>query len=134
MKRFGDSVQYASQGTIADVFEAVERGRCQYGVVPFENSIAGSVVPTLDKFVKSKVKIRAETYLPVHHYLLSKSNTESIRRVYSHPVVSQSNHLVDREIKPRIGRTLTWSLITRQSVSKGLSPVSDFLEQPIEGY
>ncbi|KAF9391513.1 hypothetical protein CPC16_004214 [Podila verticillata] len=64
IKRFGDSVQYASQGTIADVFEAVERGRCQYGVVPFENSIAGSVVPTLDKFVKSKVKIRAETYLP----------------------------------------------------------------------
>ncbi|KAK3811960.1 MAG: Prephenate dehydratase-domain-containing protein [Benniella sp.] len=86
MKRFGDSVQYASQGTIADVFEAVERGRCQYGVVPFENSIAGSVVPTLDKFVKSKVKIRAETYLPVHHYLLSNATTESIRRVYSHPV------------------------------------------------
>ncbi|KAG0015079.1 hypothetical protein BGZ80_010063 [Entomortierella chlamydospora] len=86
MKRFGDSVQYASQGTIADVFEAVERGSCQYGVVPFENSIAGSVVPTLDKFIKSKVKIRAETYLPVHHYLLSKTTTESIRRIYSHPV------------------------------------------------
>ncbi|KAF9370258.1 hypothetical protein CPB97_002902, partial [Podila verticillata] len=86
IKRFGDSVQYASQGSIADVFEAVERGRCQYGVVPFENSIAGSVVPTLDKFVKSKVKIRAETYLPVHHYLLSKTTTEAIRRVYSHPV------------------------------------------------
>ncbi|KAF9355721.1 hypothetical protein BGX26_006230 [Mortierella sp. AD094] len=86
MKRFGDSVQYASQGTIADVFEAVERGSCQYGVVPFENSIAGSVVPTLDKFVKSKVKIRAETYLPVHHYLLSKTTTEAIRRIYSHPV------------------------------------------------
>ncbi|KAG0268387.1 hypothetical protein DFQ27_006881 [Actinomortierella ambigua] len=86
IKRFGDSVQYASQGTIADVFDAVERGRCQYGVVPFENSIAGSVVMTLDKFIKSKVKIRAETYLPVHHYLLSNSPIESIRRVYSHPV------------------------------------------------
>lgn len=101
MKRFGDSVQYASQGTIADVFEAVERGRCQYGVVPFENSIAGSVVPTLDKFIKSKVKIRAETYLPVHHYLLSNSTTEAVRRVYSHPVVrnhfaciASSNHPV----------------------------------------
>ncbi|KAF9108164.1 hypothetical protein BGX27_008439 [Mortierella sp. AM989] len=86
MKRFGDSVQYASQGTIADVFDAVERGSCQYGVVPFENSIAGSVVPTLDKFIKSKVKIRAETYLPVHHYLLSKTTTQAIRRIYSHPV------------------------------------------------
>ncbi|KAF9284316.1 hypothetical protein BGZ68_004781 [Mortierella alpina] len=86
MKRFGDSVQYASQGSISDVFEAVERGRCQYGIVPFENSIAGSVVPTLDKFVKSKVKIRAEIYLPVHHYLLSNSNIDAVRRVYSHPV------------------------------------------------
>ncbi|KAF8925939.1 hypothetical protein BGZ58_000337 [Dissophora ornata] len=106
LKRFGDSVQYASQGTISDVFEAVERGRCQYGVVPFENSIAGSVVPTLDKFVKSKVKIRAETYLPVHHYLLSKSSTEDIRRVYSHPVALAqcqtflNNHLKGIELVP----------------------------------
>ena len=82
-------MQYASQGSISDVFEAVERGRCQYGIVPFENSIAGSVVPTLDKFVKSKVKIRAEIYLPVHHSLLSNSNIDAVRRVYSHPVVSR---------------------------------------------
>ncbi|KAG0280979.1 hypothetical protein BGZ95_007654 [Linnemannia exigua] len=100
MKRFGDSVQYASQGTIADVFEAVERGRCQYGVVPFENSIAGSVVPTLDKFIKSKVKIRAETYLPVHHYLLSNSTTEAVRRVYSHPVaLAQCQIFLNSQLK-----------------------------------
>ncbi|KAG0356456.1 hypothetical protein BG005_004627 [Podila minutissima] len=100
IKRFGDSVQYASQGSIADVFDAVERGRCQYGVVPFENSIAGSVVPTLDKFVKSKVKIRAETYLPVHHYLLSKTTTEAIRRVYSHPVaLAQCQTFLNEHLK-----------------------------------
>ncbi|KAF9431959.1 hypothetical protein BGZ76_011475 [Entomortierella beljakovae] len=100
MKRFGDSVQYASQGTIGDVFDAVERGSCQYGVVPFENSIAGSVVPTLDKFIKSKVKIRAETYLPVHHYLLSKTSIESIRRVYSHPVaIAQCQNFLNAHLK-----------------------------------
>ncbi|KAG9063866.1 hypothetical protein KI688_003980 [Linnemannia hyalina] len=94
MKRFGDSVQYASQGTIADVFDAVERGRCQYGVVPFENSIAGSVVPTLDKFIKSKVKIRAETYLPVHHYLLSNSTTEAVRRA-----LAQCQNFLNSQLK-----------------------------------
>ncbi|KAG0293859.1 hypothetical protein BGZ98_002014 [Dissophora globulifera] len=100
MKKFGDSVQYASQGTIADVFDAVERGRCQYGVVPFENSIAGSVVPTLDKFVKSNVKIRAETYLPVHHCLLSKSTIEAVRRVYSHPVaLAQCQNFLNTHLK-----------------------------------
>ncbi|KAG0225982.1 hypothetical protein BGW42_003970 [Actinomortierella wolfii] len=100
IKRFGDSVQYASQGSIGDVFDAVERGRCQYGVVPFENSIAGSVVMTLDKFIKSKVKIRAETYLPVHHYLLSNSSLENIRRVYSHPVaLAQCQNFLNNKLK-----------------------------------
>ncbi|KAJ3005502.1 hypothetical protein HKX48_000643 [Thoreauomyces humboldtii] len=75
-KRFGDSVAYVAQDTIADVFDAVESGSVTYGVVPFENSRFGSVQATLDRFVvaagsgtgppggEGKVQIRAEHYLP----------------------------------------------------------------------
>ncbi|TPX64480.1 hypothetical protein SpCBS45565_g05877 [Spizellomyces sp. 'palustris'] len=88
-ERFGDSVQYAAQETIADVFDAVESGAATYGVVPFENSTFGSVQATLDRFAKSVggVKIRAEHYLGVHHALLVNSGTgrAQVRKVYSHP-------------------------------------------------
>lgn len=48
-----------------DVFEAVEKGRTTYGIVPYENSTFGSVVETLDYLIKANVKVRSETYLTV---------------------------------------------------------------------
>ncbi|KAI9141015.1 Prephenate dehydratase-domain-containing protein [Paraphysoderma sedebokerense] len=83
--RFGDSVLYVPQDTIADIFTAVEQGRATYGVVPFENSTFGSVSQTLDRFISSNVQIRGETYLGVHHCLMSNSSMQQIRRIYSHP-------------------------------------------------
>ncbi|KAJ3150239.1 hypothetical protein HDU89_003328 [Geranomyces variabilis] len=89
--RFGDSVQYVAQGTIDEVFNAVESRRVTYGVVPFENSKFGSVVQTLDRFCAGasapSVQIRAEHYLAVSHALLVNRGTgkSQIKRVYSHP-------------------------------------------------
>lgn len=50
-----------------DVFDAVERGRTTYGIVPFENSTHGSVIQTLDRFIDTEVRIRAEAYLTVSY-------------------------------------------------------------------
>ncbi|KAI9263772.1 Prephenate dehydratase-domain-containing protein [Sporodiniella umbellata] len=83
--RFGDSVAYVPQKQICDIFDAVERGITTYGIVPFENSTFGTVVETLDRFISSNVKVRAETYLTVHQSLLSNSPLEKITKVYSHP-------------------------------------------------
>ncbi|RHZ78640.1 hypothetical protein Glove_158g107 [Diversispora epigaea] len=80
-----DNVTYNPQTTITDVFTFVEEGRSIFGVIPFENSIFGSVVTTLDRFVKSDVQIVDEIYLCVNHNLLSKFKFESITKVYSHP-------------------------------------------------
>lgn len=55
-----------------------------YGIIPFENSIFGTVVETLDNFIRTTVKIRAETYLPIHLCLLSNSELGKITKVYSH--------------------------------------------------
>ncbi|KAJ3333995.1 hypothetical protein HDU76_013642 [Blyttiomyces sp. JEL0837] len=84
--KFGDSVAYADQTTIKDIFIAVESGAATYGVVPFENSTHGSVTQTLDGFLKSqKLMIRAEMYMPIHHCLMSRFPKESITKIYSHP-------------------------------------------------
>ena len=83
---FGQSVNYAPQVTIRDIFCEVEKGACHYGVVPVENSIEGSVNYTLDLFFESDLKICAELYHPISHDLLSKSGTQDeIEIIYSHP-------------------------------------------------
>ncbi|KAI9290085.1 Prephenate dehydratase-domain-containing protein [Umbelopsis sp. AD052] len=84
-ERFGDSVAYVPQKQITAVFEAVEKGRTTYGLVPFENSTYGSVIETMDYLMHTDVQIRAETYLTVHQCLLSNSKLEDIKKIYSHP-------------------------------------------------
>jgi chorismate mutase/prephenate dehydratase len=87
-KKFGSSVEYYPCGSISDVFAEVERERCDYGVVPVENSTEGAVNHTLDMFIESPLKIYAELYLPIHHCLLSIGNPlKSVTKIYSNPQV-----------------------------------------------
>lgn len=83
-QRFGASATYVPQPTQEEVFRRVERGECQYGVVPIENSLMGVVSESLDLFVRSPLRILGEILLPVTHNLLSKEPMEKIERVYSH--------------------------------------------------
>ncbi len=85
-KKFGASVNYFSCSNISDVFAEVERGRSDYGVVPVENSTEGAVNYTLDMFVESNLKICAELYLAINHYLLSNAaHLKTINQIYSIP-------------------------------------------------
>src|SRR5712671_4443480 len=85
IRRFGSSLHYASQKTIADVFSEVSKNRADYGVVPVENSTEGIVTHTLDMFVDSDLKIVAQIVLPVQHCLLGNCRRSQIKRLYSHP-------------------------------------------------
>src|SRR6516165_5499967 len=85
IRRFGASLRYASQKTIADVFTEVSKNRADYGVVPVENSTEGVVTHTLDMFVDSELKIVAQIVLPVQHCLLSHSSRSQIKKLYAHP-------------------------------------------------
>ena len=64
IQKFGSSLHYAAQKTIADVFADVSKHRADYGVVPVENSTEGVVSHTLDMFVESDLKIVAQIVLP----------------------------------------------------------------------
>lgn len=97
--RFGASVDYLSCETISDVFDAVEKGMADYGVVPVENSTEGAVTFTLDRLAETTLKMCAEIYLPVSQCLLSPVSRERIEKLYSHPqVLGQCRQWIQREM------------------------------------
>jgi chorismate mutase/prephenate dehydratase len=87
IRRFGSSLHYAAQKTIADVFTEVSKNRADYGVVPVENSTEGVVTHTLDMFVDSDLKVVSQIVLPVQQCLLiPRSGARSrIKRLFAHP-------------------------------------------------
>lgn len=87
LKKFGSSVTHVPVKSITDVFLEVERGRCDYGVVPIENSVEGAVNHTLDMFIDSELKICSEIMLEVSHSLLANCRLKEIKKVYSNPQV-----------------------------------------------
>ena len=68
-------------------FKTVERGEAQFGIVPIENSLEGSVNQNYDLFFSYDLKVCAEVIVKVEHCLIVNSGTtlDSIKTVYSHP-------------------------------------------------
>lgn len=100
MQQFGLSAELVPQKSIPAVFEEVEKGRAQYGVVPVENSTEGVVSHTLDMFMESDLKIIAEIQLEVSHDLLSRTGRiDDIKKIYSHPqAIAQCRKWLDENL------------------------------------
>ncbi|OJW19525.1 MAG: prephenate dehydratase [Planctomycetales bacterium 71-10] len=82
--KFGEAVEHVPLGSIAAVFEELNRRHVQFGIVPLENSTDGRIADTLDMFTKlPNLKIRAEVRLRIHHCLLGRCEWSQVRRVYS---------------------------------------------------
>jgi chorismate mutase / prephenate dehydratase len=85
-KHFGHSAQALPLASIEEVFQEIESGHADFGVVPVENSGQGTIQSTLDMFLTSELKICGEVELRVHQHLLSRTGRlEDVERVYSHP-------------------------------------------------
>ena len=69
------------------VFEAVEKGLCPYGILPIENSAAGSVAQVYDLMVKHRFHIVRSVRVKIDHVLLGRRGAKlgDIRQVVSHP-------------------------------------------------
>lgn len=80
-------LQGLSCETFEEVVAAVEDGRTSLGVLPIENTSSGSINDVYDLLRHTHLHIVGESYLPVDHHLLAKSNTtlDSIRTIYAHP-------------------------------------------------
>jgi chorismate mutase/prephenate dehydratase len=76
-------VDFVPVGSIQAVFEEVNRGHVDFGLVPVENSTDGRISDTLEMFTRLPLRICAEARLRIHHNLLSKGPQSDVRRVYS---------------------------------------------------
>ncbi len=68
------------------VFTAIEQGFCRYGILPIENSTAGSVKKVYDLMVNHNFSIVRSTRIQINHSLLAKKGVklENIKEIYSH--------------------------------------------------
>ena len=86
LQRFGESAVYRPSRSMTEIFDDVERGHAQYGVVPVENSTEGAVNVTLDRLADADVVICGESYLDIAQHLLSRAaDLTEVKRVLSHP-------------------------------------------------
>ncbi len=84
---FDHNIEVEPLQTFDAVFESVESGKSKYGIIPIENSLAGSVHQNYDLFLEHDLFIVGETKLRIIHNLISNpgAKVEDIKVVYSHP-------------------------------------------------
>ncbi len=98
-KIFGQQVAYESCKTIGEVFQSVESGQANYGVVPVENSTEGAVTWTFDLLVDSDLKICRQQLMEISHNVLSKVSKDKITTVYSNwQVFEQCRNWLSRNL------------------------------------
>lgn len=86
-KFFSESIEPVGCKTFSSVFESVEKESAEYGIVPVENSLEGTVGKVYDLFLEHDLKPRGEIFHRIRHCLISfpGKSLESIKTVYSHP-------------------------------------------------
>ncbi len=83
----GDDIQYVEVQNLADIPKSLTGEEAEVGVIPYENSTNGHVVPTLDLLRDlDTIQVTGEIDLHVHQCLLShNARLSDIKRIYSHP-------------------------------------------------
>jgi len=128
LERFGAAAEYVALPSIPDTFLETARGRCDYGVVPVENSTEGPVHETLDAFVDSELKVVSEIILPIHHQLVARCAPEAIRVVFTNPVALGqcrrwlSTNLPGREIVQVVSTARAAAQAAETPASAAISP------------
>ena len=99
IERFGEAADLIPVSTIASVFEEVNRGHAEFGIVPIENSTDGRIVDTLDMFTRLPLRICGEVQLSVNHNLLARCARSQITEIYSKPqAFSQCRNWLNRHM------------------------------------
>ena len=86
-KMFGEKIKISPSFSFGEVFSKVKSGSVDYGVVPIENTLYGSVFETYDLLLNYSLSIVGELNLQINHHLLAnrKYALSKIKKVYSHP-------------------------------------------------
>lgn len=84
---FGPSVAVLPRPTFSELYQAVESGACTHGMVPIENSLAGSIHENYDHLLKHSVEIQGELKLRIQHSLIVAPGVSlpDLKSIHSHP-------------------------------------------------
>ena len=96
---FGDEIKPVPMKTFRDIFNSVRKGNCQYGVIPLENSLSGSIHENYDLLQEYNLKIIGEITIRVKHTLIAHENVlkSEIKRILAPPpAFSQCRNYLDQ--------------------------------------
>jgi prephenate dehydratase len=96
---FGEGVSILPCHTFADIFENLHHGRASHGLLPVENSLAGTVIAAYDQLIDHDFRVQAEVVVKVEHCLLAAPGTTlaEIKQAKSHPqALSQCEQTLQR--------------------------------------
>jgi chorismate mutase/prephenate dehydratase len=86
-KHYGSEVETVPRPYLKDVFDAVESGKADFGLVPVENTIEGSIVRSFDLLNERSLRASGEEIHRIQHCLIAHPDAklEDIKKAYSHP-------------------------------------------------
>ncbi len=124
---FGDSVRPIPNADFDSVFEAVTHGQADRGVLPVENSLAGSIHRNYDLLLRYDLSIVGEIQIPIAHQLIALPGVTlaEVKKVYSHPqALAQCEHSITK-LLPHAERVVTYDtagsvkMIKEQNIADG---------------
>jgi 3-deoxy-7-phosphoheptulonate synthase len=96
---FGEEITPVPMKTFKDIFHAVQTGGCQYGVIPLENSLSGSIHENFDLLQEYDLQIIGEITIRVKHALIAHDNVlrDDINKIFAPPpAFSQCRNYLDQ--------------------------------------
>jgi len=98
------TLQYFSRPTLVplrtfhDIFSSMQNDTIDFGVVPIENSIEGSINEVYDLLLDADLVVSGEIYQRIRHCLIVNKDTNSLlKTVYSHPqALAQCRHFLQQ--------------------------------------
>jgi prephenate dehydratase len=97
INHFGTEADLIPQESFHNIFKSVEENHAEYGLVPIENSLAGSIHQNYDLLLQHDLSIIGEQYLRIRHCLIVRPGTKisEIKTIISHPqALAQCSHYI----------------------------------------
>ncbi|PPD58238.1 prephenate dehydratase [Dehalogenimonas etheniformans] len=128
---FGSRSVATACESLEDVFKKVENGNVQFGMIPIENSVEGSISRSYDLMLESDLMVAGEINLRVNHCLIGNpgSTLDGIKRVYSHPqALGQTGHFLRQlhfELIPTSDTAGSVKLLKEKGIMNGAAVASE---------
>ncbi|MDY6837219.1 MAG: 3-deoxy-7-phosphoheptulonate synthase [Thermodesulfobacteriota bacterium] len=117
---FGPKVSAVPMSSFRAIFESVKEGGADFGVVPLENSLTGSIHENYDLLLEHDLRIIGEITLRIMHHLVGHpgAKVEDVERVFSHPQVFQ-------QCRQFLDRHENWELVSAKDTARAVKQIHE---------